>query len=486
MRALGEERGAANQGSLCIKGRFGYEYVMSGERIREPLVRKNGKLVPTTWEQAVQAVAEGLKAAGPGAIAGLCSARLTNEEAYLFQKLLRAVIGTNNVDNSGGYAHRGYSSGLRLPPLEFKDLQTCDRILVIRSNVSETHPVVGYQVNIAVKQNGAQLIVADPRRIKLSRFARTYLAHTPGTEIALLNGMTRVILEEGLEAREFVAAETSGIEELKKSLAQFTPAFVEQATGVSGKELAAAARLFASGKRAAIIISAGMGFIGDDAALARCAENLALITGNTGKPGAGVLFLGEKSNSHGIVDMGAVPDLLPGAQPLADAAVRQAFATAWGADIAAQPGLTAEQIIAGAEQGTITALYCAGENPLQACPDTKKTKNALAKLQFLVVQELFLTPTAQLAHVVLPAASFAEKDGTYTNAEARVQRLNRALPPCGGTKTDAEIFCSVAKALGKDLGAGESCRGHGGNSFPCSPLPGGQIRTAFVAGAPAR
>jgi len=454
VRALGEEDGAANRGSLCIKGRFGYEYVMSGERIKEPLVRKDGKLIPASWGEAVLAVAAGLKAAGPGAVAGLCSARLTNEEAYLFQKLLRGVIGTNNLDNSGGYAHRGYSSGLRLQPLEFKDLQTCDRILVIRGNVSETHPVVGYQVNVAVKQNGAQLIVADPRRIKLSRFAQTYLAHTPGTEIALLNGLARVILEEGLEDREFVAAETSGIEELIKSLAQFTPAFVEQATGVAGKELAAAARLFASGKRSAIIISAGMGFTGDDAALVRCAENLALITGNAGKPGAGVLFLGEKSNSHGIVDMGAVPDMLPGAQKLADETAREAFAKAWGADIAAQPGLTAEQIIDGAGQGTIKALYCAGENPLQAYPDTNKIKAALGKLQFLVVQELFLTPTAQLAYVVLPAASFAEKDGTYTNAEGRVQRLNRALPPREGTKTDAEIFCAVAKALGKDLGSG--------------------------------
>jgi predicted molibdopterin-dependent oxidoreductase YjgC len=267
--------------------------------------------------------------------------------------------------------------------------------------------------------------------------------------------MARVILEEGLEDRELVAAETSGIEELKKSLAQFTPAFVEQATGIAGKEVAAAARLFASGKRASIIISAGMGAIGDDAALSRSAANLALITGNAGKPGAGVLFLGEKSNSHGIVDMGAVPDMLPGAQKLADEPVREAFAKAWGAALAAQPGLTAEQIMAGAEQGTIKALYCAGENPVQAYPDTNKIKAALGKLQFLVVQELFLTPTAQLAHVVLPAASFAEKDGTCTNAEGRVQRINQALPPCEGTKTDAEIFCAVAKALGKDLGSGD-------------------------------
>jgi formate dehydrogenase major subunit/NADH-quinone oxidoreductase subunit G len=459
VRARGDENGAANQGSLCIKGRFGYEYVMSGERIREPLLRKDGKLVPATWEEALRAVAEGLRAvkdqAGPAAIAGLCSARLTNEEAYLFQKLLRAAIGTNNVDNSGGYSHRGYSSGPGMPPPAFHDLQNCDRILVIRSNVSETHPVVGYQVTIAAKKNGAQLIVADPRRIKLARFARTYLAHKPETEIVLLNGMVRVILEEGLEDRDFVAAGTSGIEELKKHLAQFTPVFVEQVTGVAGSEVAEAARLFASGKRAAIIISAGMGFTGDDAALARAAANLALITGNAEKPGAGVLFLGEKSNSHGIVDMGAVPDMLPGAQPLSDDAVRQAFAGAWGAALSSQPGLTADQIMDAAGQGTIKALYCAGENPLQAYPETNRIKAALGKLQFLVVQELFLTPTAQLAHVVLPAASFAEKDGTYTNAESRVQRLHRALPPCAGTKTDAEIFCSIAKALGKDLGTGE-------------------------------
>ncbi len=208
VRALGADAGAANQGSLCIKGRFGYGYVMSPERITQPLVRKNGTLVAATWDEALQAVAEGFKGIkatdGPDAIAGLCSARLTNEEAYLFQKFMRVVIGTNQIDNSGGYAHQGFSHGLRdafgdavvLPAL--KDLKDSDTFLVIRSNVSETHPVVGYRVNAAVKQNDAQLIVADPRRIKLARFASSYLAHKPGTEITLLNGIAQIILQEGL------------------------------------------------------------------------------------------------------------------------------------------------------------------------------------------------------------------------------------------------------------------------------------------------
>ncbi len=465
VRALGADAGAANQGSLCIKGRFGFGYVMSTERITQPLVRKNEKLVAATWDEALRTVAEGLQgiksAAGPDAIAGLCSARLTNEEAYLFQKFMRVAIGTNQIDNSGGYAHQGFSHGLResfgdtmIPPA-LKDLKESDAFLIIRSNVSETHPVVGYQVNAAVKQNDAQLIVADPRRIKLSRFASSYLAHKPGTEIALLNGMAQIILQEGLEDKAFIAAHTEGIQELVQSLKTYTPAFVEQVTGVGAEELVKAARIFAAAKKAVIIISAGMGCYGDDAALASCAANLALITGNTGTAGAGVLFLGEKSNSHGIVDMGAVPDYLPGLRAVADNSARQQFEKAWGAAIPAHPGCTAEQILEGALNGTVKAIYCAGENPLHSYPDANRTRKALTQLQLLVVQDLFLTSTARMAHVVLPAASFAEKGGTYTNCEGMVQRLHRALQPVGEAKTDGEIFCAAAKAMGKDLGAWE-------------------------------
>ncbi len=461
-RAVGEPEGGANRGSLCIKGRFGYEYVMSPERIKRPLVRRNGKLEEATWEEALQTAARGFKAIkekdGPEAIAGFCSARLTNEEAYLFQKLLRTAMGTNNVDNSGGYAHRGYSPGLReslgvspaVPSVE--DLRSSDAFLVIRSNVSETHPVVGYQVTAAVKQNDARLIVADPRRVKLSRLASVHLSHRPGTEIAILNGLARVILDEGLEDREFLAGSTEGLQGLKKSLEKYTPAFVEQATGIAGADLKQAARLFASGEKGVIIISAGMGFGGDDAALARCAANLAQITGNAGKPGAGVLFLGEKNNSHGVVDMGAEPDRLPGGQRIADDAVRQRFEKAWGAALSSKPGRAAEEILSGAEQGSIKALYCVGENPLQTYPDSRRTKKALGNIAFLVVQDLFLTPTAQMAQVVFPVTSFAEKEGTYTNCEHRIQRLRKALPPYGETKSDGEIICAVAKALGTDIG----------------------------------
>ena len=468
VRALGADAGEANQGSLCIKGRFGYGYVMSPERITRPLVRKNGKLVAATWDEALRAVAEGLQGikatAGPDAIAGLCSARLTNEEAYLFQKFMRVVIGTNQIDNSGGYAHRGFSRGLResfgdtIVPPALKDLKQSDAFLVIRSNVSETHPVVGYQVNAAVKQNDAQLIVADPRRIKLSRFASSYLAHKPGTEITLLNGIAQIILQEGLEDKAFIAAHTEGIQGLVQSLKTYTPALVEQVTGVGAEDLMKAARIFAAAKKAVIIISAGMGCYGDDAALARCAANLALITGNAGQAGAGVLFLGEKSNSHGIVDMGAVPDYLPGLRAVADNSARQQFEKAWGAALPAQPGLTAEQILEGAREGAVKALYCAGENPLHSYPDTNRIKKALTQLQLLVVQDLFLTPTALMAHVVLPAASFAEKDGTYTNCEGRVQRLRKALQPAGEAKTDGEIFCAVARAMGKDLGSWDAAK----------------------------
>jgi NADH-quinone oxidoreductase chain G len=468
VRVLGADEGAANQGSLCTKGRFGYGYVNSPERITRPLVRKNGALVETGWEEALRTVAEGLngiKAAhGPDAIAGLCSARLTNEEAYIFQKFMRLVIGTNQLDNSGGYSHRGFSQGLRdsfrermtIPSIA--DLKNCDVMLIIRSNVSETHPVVGYQVTAAAKQHDAQLIVADPRRIKLARLASSYLAHWPGTEIHLLNGLAYIILQEGLENKEFIAAQTEGIQELSHTLKTYTPAFVAHCTGVAAQDLIKAARIFATAGRAAIIISTGMGCYGDDAALVHSAANLALITGHVDRAGSGVLVLGEKSNSHGIIEMGALPDGLPGLRSAADAAAREVFEKAWGAPLPTRPGLAAEQILEGAGQGAIKALYCVGENPLHAYPDTHRNRDALTRLQLLVVQDLFMSPTAQMAHVVLPAVSFAEKEGTYINCEGRIQRVRKALEPRGEAQSDAEIICAVARAMGKDLGDGKAER----------------------------
>ncbi len=465
VRAVGADDGAANQGSLCIKGRFGYGYVQSPERLSRPLVRKNGSFVEVEWEEALRTVAQGLNAIkaahGPDAIAGLCSARVTNEEAYSFQKFMRRVIGTNQLDNSGGYSHRGFSRGWKdsfrerwaIPAV--KDLKNCDVILLIRSNVSETHPVVGYRVTAAAKQQDAQLIVADPRRIKLARLARMHLAHRPGTEIYLLNGLAQVILQEGLENKDFIAAQTEGIQELTAALTAYTPAFVEHQTGVAAQELIQAARTFAAARSAAIIISAGMGCYGDDAALVHSAANLALITGHAGRAGSGVLVLGEKSNSHGVIEMGVLPDRLPGLRPVADAGARELFAKAWGAPLPERPGLAAEQILDGAQQGSVKALYCVGENPLHAYPDTQHMREALTRLQFLVVQDLFLSPTAQLAQVVLPAASFAEKDGTYINCEGRMQRVRRALQPWGDAQSDGDIICAVARAMGTDIGDGK-------------------------------
>ena len=461
LRVRADENLGINQGNLCVKGRYGWEYIHSRERLTSPLIKKDGSFVKVSWEEAIGLVAQRfqeIKAEKGGAeLAGLCSSRLTNEELYLYQKFMRGVLGTNHIDHAGGYSYAGHlalrdSLGYAGSTNSIREIRKADVIIALRSDLSETHPVIKSEVVLAVKRRKSKLIVVNSRNIYLNKFSAFNLLVKPGSEVALVNGMMRAILREGLAKEEFVQSRTEGIESLKRSLEEYTPEKVEAMTGVAAKSLVEAARLFAKAAKGVILISTGQASGKQDAALARAASNLALLTGQIGKESAGIYILGEKNNTQGALDMGVTPSLLPGYADLQDAAERRRFEKAWEMTFPGNPGMGALDILQAAEEGKIKGLYIVGENPAVLYPDAGRTKKALAALDFLVVQDCFLTETASAAQVVLPAVTFAEKEGTFTNAERRVQRVRPALQPIGEARPDLWIFQELAKVMGYSWG----------------------------------
>jgi len=461
LRVRADENLGINQGNLCVKGRYGWEYIHSRERLTSPLIKKDGSFVKVSWEEAIGLVAQRfqeIKAEKGGAeLAGLCSSRLTNEELYLYQKFMRGVLGTNHIDHAGGYSYAGHlalrdSLGYAGSTNSIREIRKADVIIALRSDLSETHPVIKSEVVLAVKRRKSKLIVVNSRNIYLNKFSAFNLLVKPGSEVALVNGMMRAILREGLAKEEFVQSRTEGIESLKRSLEEYTPEKVEAMTGVAAKSLVEAARLFAKAAKGVILISTGQASGKQDAALARAASNLALLTEQIGKESAGIYILGEKNNTQGALDMGVTPSLLPGYADLQDAAERRRFEKAWEMTFPGNPGMGALDILQAAEEGKIKGLYIVGENPAVLYPDAGRTKKALAALDFLVVQDCFLTETASAAQVVLPAVTFAEKEGTFTNAERRVQRVRPALQPIGEARPDLWIFQELAKVMGYSWG----------------------------------
>lgn len=461
LRVRADEDLGVNQGNLCVKGRFGWEYVHSPERLTSPLIKKEGAFVKASWEEAIGLVVQRFKAIreekGGADLAGLCSSRLSNEELYLFQKFMRGVLGTNHLDHSGGYSYAAHlalreSLGYAAATNSINEIHKADVIVALRSDLSETHPVIKSEVVLACKRRKARLIVVNSRKIYLNKFSALNLLLKPGTEVALVNGMMQVILKEGLANEEFINSRTEGVEALKRSLENYQPEKVEALTGVAAESIAEAARLYAKAPKGVILISTGSASGRRDAALAHAAGNLALLTGQIGKEGAGIFILGEKNNAQGALDMGVTPGLLPGYANLQDPAERGRFEKGWKMSIPPQPGMGALSILQAAEEGKIRGLYIVGENPLVTYPDSARTKKALAAVDFLVVQDLFLTETASLAKVVLPAATFAEKEGTFTNVERRVQRVRAALLPLGQARPDLWIFQEIAETWGASLG----------------------------------
>ena len=451
----------AGEGNLCVKGRYGFQFIGHEDRLTQPLVRKDGELVPVSWDKALHLVASKLSAIrdehGPDALAGFSSARCTNEENYLFQKLVRAVWGTQNVDHCARLCHASTVTGLRQSlgsgamTNSFKDLEDAEAILIIGSNTSEAHPIAALHIKKAMRK-GAKLIVVDPRRVDMARRADYHLQLLSGTNVAVVNGLMHVILEEGLTDATFIDERTEGFDELPELLAAYTPAVVEEISGVPAETLREAARAFASAGKGAIFYSMGITqhSHGTDNVIAL--SNLALMTGNLGRAGVGVNPLRGQNNVQGACDMGALPNVYTGYQSVGDAAAQKKFGDAWGVTLPDKPGLTVTEAVDAMHAGTLRGLYVMGENPMLSDPDQTHVEEALRGLDFLVVQDIFLTETAQLADVVLPAASFAEKDGTFTNTERKVQRVRAAVPSPGEARQDWEIIAEIARRMGAQDG----------------------------------
>lgn len=461
--------GAVNHGQACVKGRFGIaDFVHHPERLTTPLIRKNGELKEASWDEALELVAKELKRYTPQEVGVITSAKCTNEENYVMQKFARAVLSTNNVDHCARLCHaptvaglvQSFGSGAMTNSINEIGDAAC--ILAIGTNTTEDHPVIGLEMKRAVN-NGGKLIVANPREIDLCRFASLWLQHNPGTDVALLMGMMQVIVNEGLLDSAFIEDRCENFDAFKESLKDFGLDFVELITKVPRDKIAEAARMFASNSPATILYAMGITqhSHGTDNVLATA--NLAMITGNMGKPSTGVNPLRGQNNVQGACDMGALPNVYSGYQAVSNPAIREKFETAWGCSLPPSlkdkfgitwacslplsPGLTLIEMLDAAHRKEIKALYLVGENPALSDPDIQHVREALARLDFFVVQDIFLSETAKLAHVVLPAASFAEKDGTFTNTERRVQRVRKVIEPIGDSKPDWWIVCQIAKKL---------------------------------------
>ncbi len=451
-----------NYGATCVKGRFGLDFVQRPDRLTRPLIRKDGKLVESSWDEALDLVAQKLgaikKAHGPAALAGLSSAKCTNEENFVFQKFVRTAFGSNNVDHCARLCHastvaglaRSFGSGAMTNSIE--ELERAEVILVTGSNTTETHPVIATRIKKAVLFHGAKLIVIDPRRIDLVKYTEKYggmwLRQKNGSDVAWANGMMNVIIEEKLLADEFVKTRTEDFEAFKKVVSAYTPDKVEKITGIPADQLRQAARLYAGAKCASIVYSMGITqhTTGTDNVMSMA--NLAMLTGNLGKEAAGVNPLRGQNNVQGSCDMGALPNVFPGYQAVTDVPAREKFEKAWNVKLDDKVGLTVVEIMHQAAEGKIQGLYIMGENPMVSDPDLGHVKQALEKLDFLVVQDIFLTETAQLADVVLPVASFAEKQGTFTNTERRSLWVEKAVPAPGEARIDWEIIRDVSTRMG--------------------------------------
>jgi formate dehydrogenase alpha subunit len=331
------------------------------------------------------------------------------------------------------------------------DFKKADLLFVIGSNTTECHPIIGRYVRQAVRSGATRLMVADPRHIQLSRKATLYLSHKPGTDVALLNAMMNVILEEDLYDKQFVAERTEGFEETAEVIRKYTPAMAESITGVPKSQIIRAARLFAGAKRACILYGMGITQHTTGTDNVKSIANLLMLTGNIGREGTGFSPLRGQNNVQGACDMGALPNVFPGYQPVTDAEARRKFETAWNCTIKDKPGVPVTEMVEAALRGEIRAMYIVGENPALTEPYTARARKALQQLDFIVVQDIFPTETAVLADVILPAAAFAEKDGTYTSTERRVQKCRKAIPAPGEARPDWQIISLLANKMGYDF-----------------------------------
>ncbi len=453
--------GPSNHGLLCVKGRSGsFDFVAASDRLTTPLIRnrETGAFEEASWEEAVSYTArrfmELKKEYGPDSLAGFACSRSTNEDVYMVQKMVRTCFGTNNTDNCARVCHSATVAGLAktlgsgaMTNTIYDITHEADCILLVGSNPEEAHPVVGMQLRQAVRR-GTRLIVVDPRDIGLTGYADIHLKIRPGTNVAFANGMIHVLIEEGLVDEDFVRDHTEGYEEIRKLASDYTPEKVGEICHIDPDMIREAARMYARAERAPIIYCLGVTEHSTGTEGVMSLSNLALLTGKLGRPGCGVNPLRGQNNVQGACDMGALPTDYPGYQKVDDPKVQKKFEQAWGVPLSAKPGLKATDVFPAAIRGEIRGLYICGEDPVVSDPDTDHVIRALESLSFLVVQDLFMTKTAAYADVILPAVSYAEKEGTFTNTERRVQRVRKAVEPAGQARGDIEILVDLMNAMG--------------------------------------
>jgi len=447
-----------NRGSLCVKGRFGYDFIHHPDRLQKPLVKKAGAFVEASWDEALNLIAKKFQEVkekfGAQSIGGISSSRATNEENYLFQKWMRACVGTNNVDNgarlSNGSSLYGMkdSMGWGTMTHSMEDVGKADLILLIGADVYDDNLIFSNKMREAIRYHNAKVIVIDPRKTQWEKWADLWLRPTPGTDIVLINGLIRLLIGKGVISREYIGSKTEGFEAFQFSLNPFLPEFVEKTTGITPAELEAMANLYKAAKSRAIVFGSGVMQHHNGIEVVKALCNLALLTGETEESGGGLYPMLTQNNAQGAFDMGCLPEFLPGYQKVDEEKARRRFVEAWDKGIPEKPGSTYMEMFDKILEGDIKALYIFGEDPFISLPNLERLKNGIHKIEFLVVQDLFITHIGSYAHVILPGASFAEKDGTFTNMERRVQRVRKGISPVGDSRADWKIFCDLSTLMG--------------------------------------
>ncbi len=459
-----------NHGNLCVKGRFGYDFIDHPRRVTTPLVRvvpqKAGERTQAfdrdewrlvSWDEALDTIADRLVTLyhrdGPGALAAYLCAKATNEDNYLLQKLFRALFRTNHIDHCTRLCHAGSVAALQQAlgtsamSNTAAEVALNDVFIVTGSNTTENHPIIALQMKAAVEKHGAKLIVIDPRRLELVDFAALWLPLRPGTNVPVFSAMAHVILQENLVNMEFIEQRTEGYAGFARSLEKFTPEYAESVSGVDSDLIRQAARLYATARQAAIYWGMGISQLAHGTSSALALVNLALLTGHIGRKGTGLNPLRGQNNVQGASDMGAMPFHFPGYMRVDQPGNAEKWEQAWKVEpggLNRTPGLTTTEILSHAHPGGIRALYIMGENPMMSEPNLNLTRQHMQQLEFIVVQDLFITESGAFADVFLPAVSWAEKDGTFTNTDRRVQRVRQALPPHGQARADWQIICDLA------------------------------------------
>ncbi|MBI5349672.1 MAG: formate dehydrogenase subunit alpha [Chloroflexi bacterium] len=473
-----------NHGNLCVKGRFGYDFIYSKDRVTTPLIRKvkqePGKRTQAfnrdewreaTWDEALELVADRLteiyKRDGSEAMAVYACAKATNEDNYLLQKMYRALFRTNNVDHCTRLCHAASvtalikSLGTTAMSNTAAEVVKSDVFIVTGSNTTENHPIIANYMKAAVMQNGAKLIVIDPRRIELCNFATLWLPLKPGTNVVVFSAMAHVIVKEGLINRIFIETRTEGYKEFLKSVEKFTPEYAEMVSGVDRNLIIEAARMYAKAKNGAIFWGMGISQLSQGTSSALALIHLALLTGHIGREGTGLNPLRGQNNVQGASDAGAMPFHYPGYMEVVKEENAVLWEKAWNVEaggLSRKRGLTTTEILSNAKAGGVRALYIMGENPMMTEPNLNETRHHIEQLEFLVAQDVFINESGAFADVFLPAVSFAEKDGTFTNTDRRIQRVHQAIQPRGEARPDWKILCDVAQRIEKRLGRASSAK----------------------------